>query len=60
LNLFFQRYLIALLVSEMLIWVIEGLLLSIVPANRLRFMEAVFLSLSMNLASFALGWIMPT
>jgi hypothetical protein len=59
LNLFFRRYLVALLVGEILIWVIESLLLFVMPANRLRFMEAVFLSLSMNLASFGLGWFLP-
>ena len=60
LNLFFQHYLIALVVSEFLIWVFEGLVLYVVPANQLRFTEAVILSLSMNLVSFALGWFLPT
>jgi hypothetical protein len=60
LYLFFRRYLIALLVGEILIWAIESLLLYIVPANQLRFTQAVFLSLSMNLASFMLGWFLPT
>ena len=59
LNLFFQNYLIVLLVGEILIWIIESILLFLVPANRLQFMEAVFLSLSMNLASFMLGWFLP-
>jgi hypothetical protein len=59
LNLFFRRYLVALLVGEALIWAIESLLLFVVRANRLRFMEAIFLSLSMNLLSFALGWFLP-
>jgi hypothetical protein len=59
LNLFVRGYLIALLVGEVLIWVIESLLLLVVPANRLRFMEAVSLSLSMNLMSFAIGWYLP-
>jgi hypothetical protein len=60
LNLFFRRYLIALLVSEALIWAIESFVLYVMPANRLRFMEAIFLSLGMNLLSFALGWFLPT
>jgi hypothetical protein len=60
LNLFFQHYLIVLLVSEFLIWVFESLALYVVPANQLRFREAIILSLSMNLASFALGWFLPT
>jgi hypothetical protein len=59
LNLFFSHYLIALLVSEILIWLIESILLYSFPANQLGFMEALFLSLSMNLTSFALGWFLP-
>jgi hypothetical protein len=59
LDLFFQHYLIALLVSEILIWIIEGLLLYNVSVNRLRFSEAILLSLGMNLTSFALGWFLP-
>jgi hypothetical protein len=60
LNLFFQNYLVALLVGECLIWVFESLVLYVVPANQLRFIEAISLSLSMNLVSFALGWFLPT
>jgi hypothetical protein len=60
LNLFFQHYLIALLVAEVLIWAVESILLYFIPANRLRFAEAVYLSLLMNLASFALGWFLST
>ena len=59
LSLFFQHYLIALLIAELLIWMMESVLLYTLPANRLRFSEAIFLSLSMNLASFALGWFLP-
>ena len=59
LNLFFQEYLATLLTTEILIWFIEGLLFSFIPANQLRFSEAVFLSLSMNLLSFAAGWALP-
>jgi hypothetical protein len=59
LNVFFRYYLIALLIGEIAIWVIESFLLYFVPANRLGFIEATLLSLSMNLASFALGWSMP-
>jgi hypothetical protein len=43
LNLFFRRYLIALLVGEALIWAIESFLLFIVPANRLLFDGGYFL-----------------
>lgn len=59
LNLFFPHYLITLLVAELLIWMIESLLLYFVPANQLRFSDALLLSLGMNLASFALGWFLP-
>ena len=59
LNLFFQRYLITLFVAEIFIWLVESLLLYFVPANRLRFVEALLLSLGMNLASFTLGWFLP-
>jgi len=59
LNLFFQKYLITLLLAEILIWMIESVLLYFVPANRLRFTDAILLGLSMNLASFALGWFLP-
>jgi Na+/melibiose symporter-like transporter len=59
LNVFFRHYLIALLMSEIAIWVIESFLLYFVPGNQLGFIEATLLSLSMNLASFALGWYMP-
>jgi len=59
LNLFFQHYLIGLIAAEVFIWIIESLLFYCIPANRLRLPEAIFLSLSMNLASFALGWFLP-
>jgi hypothetical protein len=38
---------------------IESIILSCVPANQLRFTEALFLSLTMNLVSFMLGWFLP-
>ena len=59
LNLFFRQYLIALIVAEILIWLIEGALLHFVPANRLRFANALRLSLGMNLASFGIGLLLP-
>jgi len=59
LNLFFQHYLITLLIAEILIWMIESLLLYRFPANRLRLPEAALLSLFMNLTSFVLGWFLP-
>ncbi len=59
LNFFFPHYLITLLVVEILIWMMEAVLLYSIPANRLRFSDAVLLSLGMNLASLALGWFLP-
>jgi len=59
LTFFFKQYLIALLVAEIFIWIIESLALYFVPANRLQFTEAISLSLGMNLVSFALGWMLP-
>ncbi|HET9907101.1 MAG TPA: hypothetical protein VFQ23_10685 [Anaerolineales bacterium] len=59
LNLFFQHYLISLFLAEILIWIIESAMLYYVPANKLLLLEATFLSLLMNLASFGLGWFLP-
>ncbi|HET9906783.1 MAG TPA: hypothetical protein VFQ23_09075 [Anaerolineales bacterium] len=58
-NLFFQHYLTALLISEVLIWMIESLLLYRFAANRLGLQEAVLLSLFMNSASFGFGLFLP-
>jgi len=59
LSVFFRYYLGALLLAEVLIWMIESAVLYAIPANRLRFSAALLLSLGMNLASFALGWFLP-
>lgn len=59
LNLFFRHYLLTLLSAEVLIWILESLFLYSVPANRLRISDAMILSLSMNVMSFALGWFLP-
>jgi len=59
LNLFFRHYLIALIVAEIIIWLVESFLLYRLLKNQLRFQEAIFLSFSMNLASLALGWFLP-
>ena len=59
LNLFFQTYLVTLLVGEILIWIVESLLLYSIPANHVKFKEAVLLSLGMNLCSFILGLFLP-
>lgn len=59
LTLLFRNYLFVLLSAEILIWFIESVLLYSVRANGLNFREAVLLGLSMNLVSFAFGWILP-
>jgi hypothetical protein len=59
LSLYFQQYIIVLLIAEILIWVIEGVALYAVPSNRLGWRDVLLLSLSMNLVSFALGWFLP-
>lgn len=59
LNLFFQQYIIILLIAEIFIWMIEGVVLYIVPTNRLGWRDVLLLSLSMNLVSFVLGWFLP-
>jgi hypothetical protein len=59
LDIFFQHYFITLFVAEAIVWMIESVLLYCVRANRLNLGEAAFLSLSMNLTSFLLGWFLP-
>lgn len=59
LSVFFQNYLITLFFAEIVIWLLESTLLSIIPANQLRFTDALFLSLAMNLMSFGVGWFLP-
>jgi hypothetical protein len=59
LNLFFQHYLATLCFAEILIWITESFLLYCLPANQLRLPDAAFLSLIMNLASFAIGLFLP-
>ena len=59
LSLFYQHYLTALLVAEILIWVLEGYLLWGVRFNQLKRSEAFFLSFMINLISFGAGWFLP-
>jgi hypothetical protein len=58
--LFFQHYIITLFIAEIFIWMIESFLLYRFSANQLRIQEATLVSLFMNLASFGLGWFLPT
>jgi len=60
LSLFFQHYIITLFITEIFIWMIESFLLYRFSANQLRIQEATLVSLLMNLASFGLGWFLPT
>jgi hypothetical protein len=60
LNLFFQSYLLTLLIAEILIGVMETGLLYSIHANQLSFKEATLLSLGMNALSFSIGWFLPT
>lgn len=56
---FYRAYLPTLFLAEVGIWLLEGLALRIIPANRLSWREALILSLGMNLASFGVGWFLP-
>jgi hypothetical protein len=59
LTMFPSHYLLTLFVLEALIWLIESLILFLVPANQLTWREALTLSLWMNLISFWVGWFLP-
>jgi len=59
LKIFFQHYLIALTVAEVLIWLVEGVLLRWLSGNHLNLRQTLTLSLCMNAASFGIGWFLP-
>lgn len=59
LNIFFQHYMVTLLIAEILIWLIEGLLFYVSGLNRLNAKESLLLSLAMNLSSFGVGLLLP-
>jgi hypothetical protein len=59
LSFFYQHYLAALALAEILIWAMEGYLLYGLRFNQLKLREAFFLSLIMNLSSFGIGWFLP-
>ncbi len=59
LNIFFQHYVVTLLIAEILIWLVESTLLFGVRMNRLSVQEALLLSLVMNASSFGLGLLLP-
>jgi hypothetical protein len=59
LTLFSPHYLASLVIAEICIWGMEAFILFIYRHNRLKFREALLLSLVMNLASFSIGWFLP-
>jgi hypothetical protein len=59
LNIFFQHYLVTLLIAEILIWLIESLLFYGLRFNQLDAGESLLLSIMMNLSSFGFGWMLP-
>jgi hypothetical protein len=59
LNIFFQYYVVTLIIAEIFIWILESLLLYSFRANQLCWQEAALLSLIMNVTSFELGWFLP-
>jgi hypothetical protein len=59
LNLFFQHYVVTLLIAEILIWLMESAFLYGVRINRLSVQESLLLSLLMNASSFGLGLFLP-
>lgn len=58
LTAFLQQYLAALLITEVLIWLLESILLYFPRTNQLSFRNAILLSSSMNLLSFGVGWFL--
>lgn len=59
LSVLYQYYVVALFVAEVLIWLIESVLLSLPVKNSLKWNDALYLSLVMNLVSFGVGWFLP-
>ncbi len=52
-------YLSTLLVMELFIIGIEGLIFYFLKYNKLILKEALFLSMTLNLSSFLIGWFLP-
>ena len=59
LSVFFSHYLAVLGIAEILIWIIEAVLIYLIPYNQLRFADAILLSLLLNAISFGIGWFLP-
>jgi hypothetical protein len=59
LKIFFQQYILTLIVAEVLIWLVEGILLYFFTWKQLTMRAAILLSLWMNIVSFGIGWFLP-
>jgi hypothetical protein len=57
--IFFQQYIVTLLVSEVLIWLVEGILFYYLTGKQLTLWTVLLLSLCMNAVSFGVGWFLP-
>lgn len=59
LYIFFRYYVTALIIAELLIWILEGVALYGIKRNQLGIREGLLLSLVMNAASFGIGLFLP-
>jgi len=59
LEIFYKTYQPALLISEIAIWLFEGVWMQNFSNGRLSCKEAFVLSFFMNAASFGIGWFLP-
>jgi hypothetical protein len=59
LNMFPNDYQATLFISEIILWGVEGMILFFYRPNQLKLAQALLLSLTINLASFTLGWFLP-
>jgi len=59
LGIFYKLYLPFLLLSEVIIWLVEGIWMQRSVKGELNYREAFTLSLLMNAASFGIGWFLP-
>ena len=59
LRIFYQHYLITLIVVEIIIWLVESVLMYFLARGQLSPVNAIVLSLCMNAASLGVGWLLP-
>jgi hypothetical protein len=59
LTIFYRHYLASFIIAEILVWAIESLLFYAIPSNQLKLVEAILLSLGINLTSLGLGLFLP-